>query len=88
MWRLFDSGWEGKEGRSVVPSTTDRSVVGHPSTFDLYLYEGVRNGGGKGGSYSAKIELDQTVLSSTDCALYHLHGILAVWEFAQVQGSG
>jgi len=89
---LFDSGREGDErrrgrNRTVVPSTTDCSV-NLPNTFDLYLYEDVRNGGERGGNCSATIELDRTVPPSTDLKLYHLHAILAVSGYAQVRDSG
>ena len=67
-------GWEG-EG-SAVPNTTDRSVVDLPNTFDLYLYEDAMNGGGRGGNYSATIELGRTVPPPTDLKLYHPRAIL------------
>ena len=62
-----------------------------PNTFDLYLYEDVRSGGGtggRGGNYSATIELDRTAPPSTDLRFYHLHAILIASEYAQVPGSG
>jgi len=63
-------------------------MMGLPSTFGLYLYEDVRNGGEMGGNYSATIELDRTVIPSTDLGLYHLHGIQVALGCAQVPGSG
>ena len=84
------AGEREKRGRggSTVPNTTDRPVLGLPSTFDLYLYEDGKNWGGRGGSYSATIELDRTVPSSTDSKLYHLRAILVASECARVLGSG
>jgi len=82
-------GEEGRRGsRSVVPNTTDCSVMSPPSTFDLYLYEDARNGGGRGGNYSATIELDRTVPPSTDLKLCHLHGIPAASGYGQAPDSG
>jgi len=63
------AGGEGNGSESAVPNTTDRSVVNHPNTFDLYLCEDVRNEGGKEGNYSATIELDRTASAPTDLEL-------------------
>jgi hypothetical protein len=56
--------------------------VDHLSAFDLYLYEDVRNGGGRGGNYSATIELDRTVSPSTDLGPCHLCAILVASGYA------
>ena len=62
---LFGSEREEEESRrgsrSVVPNTTDCSVMNPPNTFDLYSNDDVRNGGGREGNYSAMIELGRTV---------------------------
>src|ERR1700753_2283286 len=78
-------------GQSVVPNTTDCSVVYHPSAFDLCLCvyagnEGWR--GGRGGNYSLTTELGRTVRSPTDLRLYRLCVTLTAWEYVQVQGCG
>ena len=77
-----------RESRSIVRNTTDRSVVGHLNAFGLYLYEVVRNGGGRGGNCSATIELDQIAPPSTESELYHLHATLIASGCVQVLGSG
>lgn len=62
-----------------------------PNTFDLYLYEDVRNGGERGergGNYSAMIELGRTAPPWTDPRFYQPYAILAASGCAQVPDSG
>ena len=78
---------EGERGESAVPNTTDRSVVDHPRTFDLYLYEEGVGNGGEGGNYCVRIELDRTAPLLTDLKLCRLDATLAASGYAQVPGS-
>jgi len=80
----------GGRSESAVPNTTDRSVVYHRKTFDLYLGDDVGNGGeggGGGGNYSVTIELDRTAPLSTDLKFYHLHATLVALGYVQVPDS-